>query len=393
MIEEIKKFIDYYKIFNKGDRLLLGLSAGPDSMALLSIILKLNEFYCFEKIVIAHVDYGLRENSKVEALHVEYMARKYCIDFYLKKVKEKVIGNMEEWARNIRYSFFKEVMEKENLNKLVVAHNFDDLVETFLMRFLRGSFLFSLYSILPVNNNLVRPLLFVRKGELENYCRDNNLKYFIDESNYDLSYKRNFLRHEVISKFNEIKNWEKPVKKFFINTWDWVYKVVEKIESKIKIFENNLFLILDFDDVCVELEEKLLYLKLKYGFKFTFGIIEQLKEDKSKEFIIDKKLIKFSGNKIFILKNIDFTLPNLIYVNKKRDLLKILKFFNIKLNYEDIKFPVKIFFRKKGMRIGSKKIKKWFIDRKVEKITRDYIPILETNDKKVLILGWELFVR
>ena len=170
-------------------------------MALASFLLK--EDIYFE---IAFVNYHLRKESNYEEKELTKFAKENKIKLYKKEVfYKKEDKNIEGWARNIRYSFFEELYKKNKYEAVLIAHNLDDLIETFLLQKERNSYV-SFYGLKTLSYQkdmcLIRPLLSYRKKDLEIYCLKNNIPFNIDKSNFDNSYKRNKLRNETISKLD-----------------------------------------------------------------------------------------------------------------------------------------------------------------------------------------------
>ena len=190
------------KLLLKNKKYVVACSFGPDSMALLNMLLE--EKY---DVVVAHVNYHKRDVSNFE----EQSLRKYCEEHEIKiEVLDtnslKQTGNFQDWARNVRYDFFKDVARKHNAEAVLVAHQQDDLLETFLMQKNRGSIV-KYWGIAEKTSikgiEIVRPLLAYSKAELLAYDNENNVPYSIDESNLRDDYTRNKIRHEVVEKLSK----------------------------------------------------------------------------------------------------------------------------------------------------------------------------------------------
>lgn len=184
---------------------LLAFSAGIDSTALFFQLLEGGiEFD------IAIVDYGMREQSKDEVAYAKELALKYDKKIFIKEVKLKE-SNFEHNARLERYKFFEEIIKENSYNNLLTAHQLDDRVEWFFMQLSKGAGVVELMGFSEVvqrdGYDLVRPLLKNTKEELLTYLHDNDIKYFIDESNKDPKYKRNHIREKYTNEFlQEFKN-------------------------------------------------------------------------------------------------------------------------------------------------------------------------------------------
>ena len=206
VLETIKK----YQLIEKEDKLVIGVSGGPDSMALLHILLTLQEKEQIPSctLLVAHVNHMLRKEAEEETAYVEEFCRLHQIPCFVKRAKveelaQKAKMGTEEMGRNIRYQFFEEVREKEKAQKIVTAHHANDNAETVLMNILRGSGTAGLKGIEPIRKNeknvvFVRPLLNCTKEEIYEYCKEKNLQPKIDKSNQENVYNRNKVRNILI---------------------------------------------------------------------------------------------------------------------------------------------------------------------------------------------------
>jgi len=173
---------------------LLAFSAGVDSTALLFLLLEHN--ITFD---IAIVDYGLRSQSKEEVAYAQELALKYNFTCHLLTAK-KIDSNFEANARAVRYEFFEKLIKECTYENLLTAHHLGDRLEWMLMQFCKGAGAIELAGMQSIdkrkNYTLIRPLLHLDKPELLEYLQNKELKYFIDESNSELKYKRNEFRHQ-----------------------------------------------------------------------------------------------------------------------------------------------------------------------------------------------------
>ena len=194
---------DFIKELKTSDYLLVGVSGGSDSMALLDMLYKLNL-----NLIVCNVNYKTRKESDYE----EKLVKDYCLKrnilFFSKIVNYYLKGNFEEFARVERYKFFKEIYEQYNCKYLVVAHHLNDSLETYILQKRRNNIVkhYGLdYKTNLMNMNVIRPLVNVNKEEILNYCLINNIEYSIDESNYDNKYARNKIRNMELSKLDAIE--------------------------------------------------------------------------------------------------------------------------------------------------------------------------------------------
>lgn len=188
----------------KNRHYLLACSFGPDSMALFDMLLK--EGYKFS---VAHVNYHLRKESNEEESKLRDFCVEHNIGIYVRDVNE-VLGesNLEMKCREIRYNFFISVMKENKFDALLVAHQEDDLIETYLMQKRRKN-LVNYFGIKEISYfsdiEIIRPLLRYRKEELMMYCRMFNVPYAIDKTNLEDHFLRNQIRHSVVEKLSPIE--------------------------------------------------------------------------------------------------------------------------------------------------------------------------------------------
>ncbi len=198
LVKKAQNFSKRFGLLHNDDKVIVGVSGGPDSVCLLDILNKLKNKYNL-KIIIAHINYNLRgEDSKKDKKFVEYLAKKYDLDVEILNVKKNSLRGSEEELRNIRYDFFRKIKNQKKYNTVAVAHNQDDQAETFLMRVLRGSGLSGLRGMRERNNDIVRPLLGIGRKEILDYLKKNKLEFRIDKSNRDLIFLRNKIRNNLI---------------------------------------------------------------------------------------------------------------------------------------------------------------------------------------------------
>lgn len=206
MIDKVKASIRKYNMIPEGSTVVAAVSGGSDSMALLSILNSIKAEFDFT-LCAAHVNHCLRGDS---ADRDESFVREKCrasgVELFVKKAKVAEIAaeqgmGLEECGRNVRYDFFNSLGENVII---ATAHNLSDRAETFLFNFARGSALRGLCSIPPVRENIVRPLIDCSKAEIIEFCEKNQIEYVTDETNSDIKYSRNRIRHNVITELQKI---------------------------------------------------------------------------------------------------------------------------------------------------------------------------------------------
>ena len=204
MIEDkVINTINKYNMLKPGDKVVIGVSGGPDSITLLNILNNLKEKLNIN-IYVAHINHMIRKEADEETEYVKKFCEKIGVNFFCKKIdveeeaKKKKIGT-EEAGRNIRYNFFEEVLKKVGANKIATAHNSNDNAETVLMNIIRGTSTSGLKGIEKVRDGkYIRPLIECGREEIEEYCSFNNLDPRFDKSNEENIYTRNKIRNLLI---------------------------------------------------------------------------------------------------------------------------------------------------------------------------------------------------
>lgn len=206
VINTIKK----YELIKNGDTIVMGVSGGPDSMTLLNVLLNIKEKINIDyKIVVAHINHGIRKEADEETEYVKNFCREHGIECFIKKEKVEQLAKMqkigtEEAGRKLRYDFFDEVLEKVNANKIATAHNSNDNSETVLMNILRGSGTSGLKGIeAKRDEKFIRPLIEISRKEIEEYCKINKLDPRYDKTNNENIYTRNKIRNILIPLIEE----------------------------------------------------------------------------------------------------------------------------------------------------------------------------------------------
>ena len=167
VLDTIKK----YNLIKDNDKIVIGVSGGPDSMCLLNIMKNIKDKMNF-KIYVVHINHMIRKEASDDEKYVQEYCKKNNIDFFVKHfdvtqyAKQNKIGT-EEAGRNIRYKFFNEVLNNVGANKIAIAHNANDNAETVLMNLMRGSGISGLKGIEPMRENIIRPLIECTREEIE----------------------------------------------------------------------------------------------------------------------------------------------------------------------------------------------------------------------------------
>ena len=420
-MEEVYNFIRTKLSLKAGDVIVAGISGGPDSMALLYI---LNEFKnkIDLKIVCAHINHNVREESDKEEEDLREFCKQNKIIFECKKIESWGDDNFESEARSVRYNFFEELVENYGAKYLMTAHHADDLIETILMRIVRGSTLkgYSGFSRIvdKYNYKLIRPLITVTKSEIEEYCKNNNISYALDKSNNDMHYTRNRYRKVVLPFLkNENPNVHKKFLKFsetLIENSEFINREVDKVFNK--VFQNGKLDLDKFVEQDKIIQTNIIYniLEKIYGddliiigdahVDLIFNLINSSRANSNVHLPNNVIVIKSYNELIIKYDEVEYyeyeieindlvNLPNGKIIEKIDDIIDNSNNI-IRLNSKDIKLPLFVRNRKDGDRMevkglnGSKKINDIFIDTKIKQQERNLWPVvLDSKDTIVWLPG------
>ncbi len=202
IVKKVEKTISKYRMIDRGDRLIVAVSGGADSVCLLDILHRLKDVLRLT-LIVAHFDHGLRPDADAyETQFVEALASSLHLDVVTKKADPGIrpeSASLEERARDARYRFLMNVQKEWAAQKIVTGHTLNDQAETVLMRLLRGSGPPGLSGIHPVRENcVIRPLLEVTRSEIESYLGQRRLQYVTDASNFEFRHLRNEIRLNLI---------------------------------------------------------------------------------------------------------------------------------------------------------------------------------------------------
>lgn len=404
------------KLLNK-DIIVIGCSGGPDSMALLNILINIRKRKDL-LLVCAHVNHNVRSESKKE----EEFLREYCsensIVFESMTIEKYGDDNFHNEARKIRYQFFEDIVNKYQAKYLMTAHHGDDLMETVLMRIVRGSTLKGYAGfekkVNKDNYTIVRPLIFVTKEEIENYDKENNIPFVIDQSNFKGKYTRNRYRKEVLPFLKqEDNNVHTKFLKFsdtLIEYNDYINKVLNK-EIK-KVYKANMINIPLFLENELLIQKKILFYVLEQiyhddlnqiNMTHVLSIIKLMKSHRPNGSINlpgNFKIIKEYDN-IKIIQEVDYIGEYEIEIDKFVELpnKKTIKIVEdeekndnnvCRLLTSELSMPLYVRTRKLGDKMalkkisGKQKLKDIFIDAKVPISLRDEWPIVVDSKGNIL---------
>ncbi len=409
MIDRFKDFIESNKLFSKEDSLLLALSGGADSIALFYLLKE--EGFSFS---VAHVNYSLRgEESIADAAFVSSICKANEVKFYLKEVLsdywEKGM-NIQAEARDIRYAYFDELLKENNYSWILTAHHKDDNTETILMNITRGTGLKGLMGLEKVKGNIIRPLLFAEREEIEKYLKSKNVDWREDSSNTSDKYKRNRFRNEIIPLLKK----ENPALNQALE------RMVENISYVNSSFIDSLE---DFKDAFYSIQKGQIIIetisKKRLGI-YLFDLIKEFNfnrdqvqnilysiEEVGKVFISKSHELFIDRQKVIIVAK-DFVKDEKIEIHENTSAIidpMMLKFSTQKegkiegkknvetFDKEKLLFPIILRKWKEGDRIqplgmkGNKKVSDILIDKKVDRASKKNVFLLESEGEVVWIPG------
>lgn len=414
--------------FLKGKNLLIAISGGLDSIVLTHLLYQLN--YTFS---LAHCNFKLRGlDSDKDENFVKNEAQKMNIPFFVtafdtEKFSQENGISIQMAARDLRYNWFKELIQEHRFDYLLTAHHADDNLETFLINFTRGTGLDGLTGIPAINNNIIRPLLLFSRKEIELYAKENQLKWREDKSNLNTKYLRNKIRHDLVPILKELnpgflKSFSKTIQNLQGGK-QIISDRMDNLKDEIAVSEGNLLLKLPVIKLkSLNNPKAYLYELLNsYGFTEWDDVLSLLHAQsgkqilsqshrliKDREFLLLSKLFKppLGVQNIEIQENtnkIDLA-PNSLY-------LECLKYTNIENNksfelyqdqkiktvifvdYNKLKFPLTVrkwvkgdYFYPLGMN-GKKKLSKFFKDEKLSLLEKENIWLLCSEENIIWVIG------
>jgi tRNA(Ile)-lysidine synthase len=424
----VQKFIEFnalHRLAGKKKRCLLAVSGGIDSVVMAEL---------FDQVgfpfAIAHCDFGLRgEESKAEVRFVKNLANRYRVKIFVKAFEtekyaaEKKVS-IQVAARELRYAWFEELRQKYEFDLVATAHHLNDNIETIIYNLAKGTGIRGLRGIPVRNSNIIRPLLFASRTEIEKFQQENKLAFCEDSSNAEDKYARNKIRHAVIPVLKEIN----PALEDAFAEKIEIFSAIEQVQNrKLKQLNKQLF-VKRGDDIYIPLFKlkKIEYPQtalFEYLKEFDFNkeqvedMLASMDAPAGKQFISDKARI-IKDRRFFILTQlpaskfdvnfidddtieIELTGTKLLISKENAEGFKIAKSQNVacidrhRLHFPLILRPWKAgdYFYPFGMGMKKKKLKKFFVDTKVPLNEKEQVLVLESDKKIVWVVGYRLDER
>ncbi len=419
MMDKVKAYLNEQHFDVQNKRVLLGVSGGADSMVLLDVLQKLG-VQCW----VAHMNFSLRG---VDSDDDEAFVRDYCLandlPFFAKKVDTLAFASahkmsMEMAARELRYTFFNQLMDEHKLDYLAVGHHQNDLAETMLINLSRGTGLKGLSGIKFQSGKVIRPLLSVQKHEIENYAQKNHIAFRIDASNSDVDIIRNRVRHQVIPEFQMMNP-------SFTETLNLTAKRLEKIQNwldvEVESFkkkhcqEDSEVLQVSITALKNFVEPELLLFELIYPFGFNSAQIQEmnnaLSSQSGKQWISETSRVVRSSEALelhkFYEKKEAFCIeihddqacieePIRLQLERLHDVSLTQLIFEKHMAYFDadkLAFPLQLRSWKQGDRFvpfgmkGSKKLSDFMIDQKFSLLEKEKLVVLCSGEDIIWVVN------
>jgi len=422
-----EKFIQSVKnneMIEKGDAIVVAVSGGPDSIAMMHLLLSIQEAFQL-KLYGVHLDHVTRNGqSTLDANFVKTFFDAYGIEsyFFKKDIQEyanQLNVSFEEAGRLERYRLFNQVMEETGANKIALGQNLNDQGETLLFRLFRGTGLDGLTGIDYLREGyIIRPILDLTRNEIEDYCEKEGLKTCRDHTNSQRIYSRNRIRLDIIPYIK--KHFNNKIGKALWRTARLLKEDQMLIDQIVKryiktsvVFKEGKYIINlhSFNEEMPALKSRVIremFYRLKgdleglsyKNIESVMQLIEKGDTGKEKEFfqvkcVINYEQVEFYKKELMNNKKIDKKLV-LEVINKAENIKFTANPLEIYVDYDKIQGEIFIRQRKPGDRFrplgmkGSKKIKDYFIDEKIALEERDRIPLVCDEKNIIWVIGYRM---
>ena len=446
LLPQVKRTIDRFGLLEKEDRLIVGVSAGVDSMVLLHLLNACREAFHLS-LIVAHVNHGLRlEESEEEAELVRKESERLGLPFEYGQfnVREfQKLGGLspQDAARKIRFHFFYDLLRKHRAQKIALGHNADDQAETVLLRLIRGSGLQGLKGILPIREGkVIRPLLETWRAEIEYFALEEKIPFLFDSSNFKKDYLRNRIRLSLIpliekeyqsnfkeillrtstilreendylekgakEAFEKIIRVEKDALSFKFSEYGSLHQAIQwRVIKRVlgKVYDRGMMMEEEAWSDVQQIYRKLHSSSQSFLLELTHGVLLEKRYD-----VVS---VGKGGIRAFPPFEVELTFPGRIFIEEigkgvvveetGLDEFRCDKgsFNTAFMDLESLRFPLRMRnfrpgdrFRPLGVK-GSQKLKDFFIDHKVPKFDRPKIPLLISGEMVAWIVGYRIDER
>ena len=436
IVDRVRSTINKYNLLQKGDKVVLGLSGGPDSVCLLHILKQLENEYDIS-IYAAHLNHQIRGiEAQKDVMYISNLCDSLGVKLFVKSInvpaycKENSLS-IEEGARKLRYEMFYEIKQKTKSNKIAIGHNLNDQAETILMRLMRGTGLQGLKGIeYKRDDTIIRPILDIERSSIEKYCDEYNLNPRIDSTNLENIYTRNKIRLDLIPYMqenfnanvieaicrmgNNLKLDSDYIEQEGINKFNEVTKSSD---------DENIEILLDkYTNLHKAIKTRIIRNSIKYILGDTNFVdqkhiedILDLEDDNkiNKKLVLPRGLFVYRNSNSILFTNKEITYDEIEFSYKlpkegmikvkelglfiETQVMSIERFKSMKVDKSSKGFDLDKFKggiivrnRESGDKIkltgGSKKLKNLFIDLKIPREERSKIPVL-VDDNEVVCVG------
>ena len=446
LFDRVKRTIDRYRLLEKGDRLIVGVSAGVDSMVLLHLLNACREPFDLS-LVVAHVNHGFRpEESEREAELVEKESTRLGLpleygQFNVREFQKRGGFSPQDAARRVRFHFFDDLLRKHDAQKIALGHHADDQVETVVLRLIRGSGLRGLKGILPIREGkVIRPLLEVWRKEIDSFALEKKIPFLLDSSNLKDDYVRNRMRLHLIPLIE--KQYQPRFKETLLKTstilreeddyleggseeayqkvvreaggtlsfrwpeyqslhraiqWRLIRKIVGGVRNAGAVMEDGV------ETDVFNLFQKLRQPSSSFLLELGHGVWAEKRYD---VVLLGKRVVKSSSP-----FEVDLLSPGRTFIEEigkevvieemDRDQLKDYggPLSTALMDYESLRFPLKMRNFRPGDRFsplgvrGTQKLKDFFINHKVPKFERSSVPLLISEEGIAWVVGYRIDER
>jgi tRNA(Ile)-lysidine synthase len=413
MLKKFQKHITTNFPFLKDKKLLIAISGGVDSVVLTHLFVTLSEI----EVSLAHCNFKLRgAASDQDEVFVKELGNELQIQTFTKSFNTKAYASEQKIstqiaARELRYKWFNKLTNQHGFDYIATAHHADDNLETFLINLTRGSGLEGFTGIPAVNKNVIRPILHFSREEIEDFAKDQRLKWREDESNASTKYVRNKIRHQVIPVLKEINpslldSFQKTTSNLQ-GSQHIIDQTIEDLKKKVVTIENGVVTI-DLSEFHQLSNQKAYLFELLKDFGFTeWNDVSNLITAQSGKFVLSKTHRILKNRNTLVISKIEVDSNDEFYIHEYESLItkpiqlqlenldKIIEIdkHTIILDKKKLTFPLTIrkrkdgdYFYPSGMR-GKKKVSKYFKDEKFSLLDKENTWLLCSNQDIVWVIG------
>ena len=401
MNNRINNTIDKFNMLSAGDRVLVGVSGGADSMLLLNHLISVRNIYGIT-VAVAHIEHGIRGRESIaDAAFVEEFCRNNNIEFHCLSIDavneaEKQKMGVEEYSRKRRYAFFDSIP----CDKIATAHNLSDNVETVLFRLARGSGLKGVCGIPPVRGKIIRPLIEISSADIRAYCKARNIAYRIDSTNSSADYTRNYIRNTVIPDFEKVNSEFEHSISSFINDvnedMEWIISQTEQAYNA--VLHNDMLSIGLLSQFHIAIKKRII---IKYFSNYNISL-DRVHLGNVLDLIEKRGKVQIKGDFYAVsdgeyLRFADFS-PNENRFSFVSEILKISEFdakgVDFYCDYDKIIGKAEIRTRKEGDTICpanrgcTKSLKKLFNELKIPQEMRSSVGVISDDKGVIGVIGY-----